>query len=96
MGTLVTIVFLTGAIVTALASLATLLLSPRPRGWSGHLQSLARLGVFGGGVVAAARVLAEGQGATWERAVFMASLAAIYVLQARIEVARQRRERLCR
>jgi hypothetical protein len=92
MGVIVTFVFLIGAIVTALGSLATLLLSPKPRGLCGNLLSLARLGVFGGGVGAAARVLAEGQGATLERAVLMMSLAVLYVLQVHAEVQRQRQE----
>ena len=92
MVTTLTSAYVIAAAVTALGALSTLLLSPRPHGWVGNLLSLARLGVFGGGIGAASRVLTEGGAVTLERVILMASLAVLYLLQVRAEVLRQRRE----
>ena len=92
MATTLTLAYVIAAAATALGALSTLLLSPRPRGWAGNLLSMARLGVFGGGMAAAGRALAEGGSVTAERVVLMASLAVFYALQVRAEIQRQRRE----
>lgn len=89
---LITAVFLICAALAALASLAAMLLSPKPQCLVDHVTSLARLGVFTGCLFSAARVLMDGADATWERAVLMASLATLYLIQSQAEVRRQRRQ----
>jgi hypothetical protein len=91
MSMFVAALFVLGAVFTAVMSLASMLLSPKPADLCGHVQSLARLGVFGGSVVAAGRVVVDGGSVTTERAVLMASLAILYLIQTRAEVLRQRR-----
>lgn len=89
--TVTTGIFLACAVATALASLATMLMTPRPACPAEHVQQLARLGVFAAGLWSAARVLMDGTGATWERALLMASLAALYGVQMLREIHRQQR-----
>jgi hypothetical protein len=88
--------FVISAVLTALASLATMLMTPRPACGRDHVQQLARLGVFAGGLMAASRVLGE-QGAcvTWERTLLMVSLAALYGVQMLHEIRRHRRQGAC-
>lgn len=82
--------YVIGAIATALATLAAMLLSPKPCGVAGHLQSFARLGIFGGALFAAFRVFSEGSQPAPERAVLMVALALLYCVQAWIDIQRQR------
>lgn len=89
---ILTSLFLICAVVTSLASLATMLMTPRPCRALDHVQQLARLGVFAAGLCSASRVFMDGACLTWERALLMASLAALYTVQMQQEIRRHRRQ----
>ena len=84
-----TVLFVLGAIVAALASLAVNLMTAKPKTVRGHMRALARLGIFAACLASVARVLTEGVGVTPERCVLMVSLAVLYLAQARCEAVRQ-------
>lgn len=84
-----TVLFVLGALVAALASLAVNLMTAKPKTVRGHMRALARLGIFAACLASVARVLTEGVGVAPERVVLMVSLAILYLAQARCEAIRQ-------
>lgn len=87
-----TVIFLLAAVVTALAALASNLMTAKPTTWRAWVRAWARLGVFATCLASAARVMTEGVGVAPERVWLMVSLAALYLVQVRCEVLRHERK----
>lgn len=95
MQSLLVLLFVAGAAGTIVSTMATSVLSVRPRCVCGHVRQIARLSIVAASALGIARSLTAPATVTGDQVLLVLALAVIMLLRARSEAHRQQEGRPC-